>query len=54
MKHFVVKYLVLAAICFLCTQQLQAQRIYVKIQPRATVVARPAAPASNYVLVEGE
>ncbi|TKK67237.1 hypothetical protein FC093_15250 [Ilyomonas limi] len=54
MKHFVVKYLMLLAICFLCSQQSRAQRIYVTVQPGATVVARPAAPAHTYVWIEGE
>jgi len=54
MKHYVVKYLILAAICFLCSQQIYAQRIYVRVQPRAGVVARPAAPAPDYVWIEGE
>ena len=54
MKHYVVKYLMIAAICFLCAQQIHAQRIYVTVQPRATIVARPAAPVPNYVWIEGE
>jgi len=54
MKHFVVKYLVLAAICFLCSQQNSVQRIYATVQPRATIVAHPAAPARNYVWIEYE
>jgi hypothetical protein len=54
MKDYVIKYLMLAAICFLCSQQAHAQRIYVTVQPRAAIIARPAAPAPNYVWIEGE
>ena len=54
MKHYVIKYLVVAAICFLCLQQIHAQRIYVTEQPSPASVTRPAAPAPNYVWMEGE
>jgi len=54
MKHFVVKYLVVAAICFLCSQKVHAQRIYLTEQPSPTNLARPTAPAPNYVWIEGE
>ena len=54
MKQYVVKYLMVAAICFLCSQQINAQRIYVTAQPKPVIVNRPAAPAPNYVWIEGE
>ena len=54
MKHYVVKYLMVATICFLCLQSLHAQRIYVKDQPIAAIENRPVAPKPDYVWIQGE
>jgi hypothetical protein len=54
MKHYVVKYLMVTAICFLCSQQIRAQRIYLTEQPKSDVVTHQAAPSPNYVWIEDE
>lgn len=54
MKQTILKCMVVMAIFFAASQQSFAQRIYVNIRPKAVVVERPAAPAPNYIWVEGE
>jgi len=44
----------IALICAICTQSVQAQHFYVKVQPVAPVVVRPAPPSPHHVWVEDE
>ncbi len=55
MKKQVFKLLLALIVFFSASNLMQAQtRIYVKVRPVATVVARPAAPRREYVWVDDE
>ncbi|MEP6514041.1 MAG: YXWGXW repeat-containing protein [Parafilimonas sp.] len=54
MKKNIVKYLLAVTLLFGFSELTYAQKIYVKVQPTAPVVVRPAAPAPNRVWIDGE
>jgi len=55
MKKQFLKYLLVLSIFVSASQLTQAQtRVYVKVQPKAKVIARPAMPHTGYVWVGDE
>jgi hypothetical protein len=55
MKKQFLKYLLAVSLVFGISQFSYAQtRVYVKVQPKAVVVAKPAAPHTGYVWIEDQ
>jgi len=54
MKKIIVKGLLIFSLLTGISEVSHAQRVFVKIQPVAPVIVRPAAPSPRHVWIEGE
>jgi hypothetical protein len=54
MKQLIVKCALIVMLAFGFSQAAVAQHVYVRVQPRASITVRPAAPRPNYIWVDGE